>query len=501
MDRSYPYSRRLASRSRLHKRIAAVTGAGIVGASALFMLTSTPDPYPAQEAPVATPWLARAAKADVPRAAAVRRIYPYSIIPGGAADATELARAVRTDRVVAEHYATFDVAKARPVTVDQPRAVHVSYRKDGKVYWTAKKVMLAPGETLLTDGKNEMRARCANRISDLPQYPVEAHHPAMDELDNPIEVAAGEQYAMGADVMPLSSADTDGIAVHTGMPGRVFGGAAAAARPGDAVLARASGPEAGLMTLGQSGLSNGLSSRPRFASTPASSNGGGTTNTNGGNTSGNTGSGATDPGSSGSSGGTGGSSGVPTPSTTGTTPAPAPATPGGPSLPVAAPVPDTGSSRPPVTPAVPTPQPPLAEGQAPVAPTAPPGLPTIPGTPLPGTPGSDIPSPPQPGILPLLPLPQPTPLPGGIDLPPILQPGPVTVPERGETPPRTPLPDTPPKSPPGTDPLNPPSVLAPPPQNTDIGAGAAPAEVPEPNSLWLVAIALAALSALRRRGA
>jgi hypothetical protein len=113
-------------------------------------------------------------------------VYPYSIVPGGVSGAAELARVIRKDRVVAEHYAGFDVDRAQKRTVTTPRAVHVSYRKGDKVYWTAKKLMLAQGETLLADGSHEVRARCANRISDTPQLPVEAHEPSAEELDSSV---------------------------------------------------------------------------------------------------------------------------------------------------------------------------------------------------------------------------------------------------------------------------------------------------------------------------
>jgi len=110
-------------------------------------------------------------------------VYPYSIIPGGVSGVAELKRIIRSDRVVAAHYASFNVDAATEVTVSKPRAVYVSYRKGDQVFWTAKKLMLAQGETLLTDGANEMRARCANRISDLPRFPVEVHGPSEAELD------------------------------------------------------------------------------------------------------------------------------------------------------------------------------------------------------------------------------------------------------------------------------------------------------------------------------
>jgi hypothetical protein len=122
-------------------------------------------------------------------ASAARRIYPYSIVPGGVATRADLERRVTTDKVVARHYASFDIKKAHAVTVDKPRAVHVSYRKGDKVYWTKNKVMLAQGETLLSDGTNEMRGRCGNRISDTAMLPVAMNEPTAAELDESMNVA------------------------------------------------------------------------------------------------------------------------------------------------------------------------------------------------------------------------------------------------------------------------------------------------------------------------
>ena len=124
------------------------------------------------------------------QSAAARRIYRHSVVPGGVADKGELVQILRTDRLVAAHYATFNVDNARAVTVTAPRAVYVSYRKNDQIYWTSKKVMLEKGEMLLTDGEHEIRARCANRISDVPQFPVEPHGPSEAELDTVLAVGA-----------------------------------------------------------------------------------------------------------------------------------------------------------------------------------------------------------------------------------------------------------------------------------------------------------------------
>ena len=539
MDRSYPYSRRLMARARLRKRLAAVSAGAIAAAAAGFMLVWTPDPIASTLPPAASSrglLATLASDAGGPTRGGVRRIYPYSVIPGGVSGATELARAVRTDSVVAEHYATFDVARAHPVTVERPRAVHVSYRKGGKVYWTARKVMLAPGETLLTDGRHEMRARCANRISDVPQYPVEAHQPAMDELDNPVEVGEDSGYALGPDGLPLSSAGAGATPRHTGQAGRVAGGGfgatgsggAAGAASGDSSVA-GSAPgmgNAGVQTMGQSRLSGNLGSRARSAGTPAATtSGGGANDTAGGSDGGSGSSASAQPPATGSA--------DPAPAAVGSTPVPGT----GASIPGAPPGASTTSTTPapPTTPALP-PQPDTT-AELPPSPAPQPAVPIIPGTPLPstplpstplpstplpeslpeplpaplppGTPGSKEPTPPQPGTdTPLFPLPRPAPLPlpGGADIPPVLQPGPVITPDVKETPTWAPPPGSLPGTPsiPGLDPepFIPTPDLTPPPlqagSGPEVEPGAPPATVPEPGSLWLAAIALAALCGLRR---
>lgn len=206
------YIRRSRKDLRLKKRAAAVAVLGVGVCLAALLQQRAPVLAPAvhpaaadkagiavQAAPVALA-LAQAAKPGP------RRIYPYSIVPGGVHDRGELARIILDDKVVAAHYAGIDIEKARLVTVARPRAVYVSYRKGDQVFWTAKKVTLAAGEEVLTDGRNELRARCGNRISDVPMLPVEMHAPTEAEMDASVEVAQdgeGEQlnvaYAPGGE--------------------------------------------------------------------------------------------------------------------------------------------------------------------------------------------------------------------------------------------------------------------------------------------------------------
>lgn len=440
MDRSYPYSRRLFSRDRQRKRLAAVAAAALLVAAGVFMLTWEADPI---SAAIPTPSMPARAVGGIagsePAGQAVRRIYPYSVVPGGVTGASELQRIIRTDRVVAAHYASFDAARARNIVVAKPRAVHVSYRKGDQVYWTAHKVMLAPGETLLSDGRNEMRARCANRISELPQYPVEAHRPAMAELDQAVELAEGEEYALGPDGMPVAASADGGIPRHTAMRFPARGASAAgntASSPAASTLAANTAFNAGaiapLTTLGLSGASSSLGSRPRPS---------------GGQTSAATAEAdqpaAPDGQPDAGSGSSGGASSAPAPSAGGSTP-PAPAT----AEPVTSQAPD--STRPGTPAADPG-------GQAPL----PVPLPDTEPVSVPGTPAQRA----VPG--PTVPPTQPAPVPA-----PALLPAPEAVPPR-------PMPE----------PLPPQTIEQP-----------APAEVPEPASPWLFGLALAAMGVLRRRG-
>jgi uncharacterized membrane protein YgcG len=112
-----------------------------------------------------------------------RRLYPYSVIPGGVQSAGELGSAVRNDAVVARHYADFDVAKAHVISLERDRLVYVSYRMGEEIFWTNRALQLHKGETLITDGTHEARTRCGNRIADTAQAPSSAQQPALDAFE------------------------------------------------------------------------------------------------------------------------------------------------------------------------------------------------------------------------------------------------------------------------------------------------------------------------------
>ncbi len=115
-----------------------------------------------------------------------RLVYPFSVVPGGIENGAEVAQALARDPVVEAHYDGFRADRARVVLLTEPRLVHVSYRVKDKVYWTRKKVKLRKGEKLITDGKELIRARCGNRISDAPMAPMALVEPPEVSSDTPL---------------------------------------------------------------------------------------------------------------------------------------------------------------------------------------------------------------------------------------------------------------------------------------------------------------------------
>jgi hypothetical protein len=114
-----------------------------------------------------------------------RPVYPYSVIPGGAVSSKELVSALHRDPVAAAHYSDFRAASARIMRLTNPRQVYVSYRLGDRVYWSSKKITLAAGETILTDGAHLARTRCGNRISEVPG-PTSPAEPPKEAMNRPV---------------------------------------------------------------------------------------------------------------------------------------------------------------------------------------------------------------------------------------------------------------------------------------------------------------------------
>ena len=156
-----------------------------------------------------------------------RKIYPYSVIPGGAYSGEELAVARRVDRVVAAHYSDFETGAAAVRSLPRDMYLYVSYRKADRVYWTANKRRIPKGETVLSDGKHLARTRCGNRLSETPQLPIAAGPQPTETALNGPEMPAGIELpqaplfapAYDAPVMPLMDARERFFAFPTGVTG------------------------------------------------------------------------------------------------------------------------------------------------------------------------------------------------------------------------------------------------------------------------------------------
>jgi hypothetical protein len=135
-------------------------------------------------------WVPQSWKSEFQGGGEKRVVYPYSVIPGGVYSSAELDRKLAGDAVAREHYRGFNSDGARKTKADFGGPVYLSYRRGDRIYWTQKPVRIPKGEILLTDGSAYVRARCGNRIAEVPRQPVEslAEAPPPDifgEVENP----------------------------------------------------------------------------------------------------------------------------------------------------------------------------------------------------------------------------------------------------------------------------------------------------------------------------
>lgn len=115
-------------------------------------------------------------------------VYRYSVVPGGVHSAAGLHHALLTDPVARGHYLGFNASRAHLMRAVADQRYYVSYRKEKRIFWTRKPLVIPKGELLITDGENYARTRCGNRLSltpppgtvDAPPQPSEA---ALDSLE------------------------------------------------------------------------------------------------------------------------------------------------------------------------------------------------------------------------------------------------------------------------------------------------------------------------------
>ena len=99
-----------------------------------------------------------------PNFRAARKIYPFSIIPGGVYDPKELTQSIQLDPSLAEHYRDIQMENLIAVRTQAPTLAYVSFRHGGQIFWSSKELTIPRGELVLTDGKHMIRSRCGNRM-------------------------------------------------------------------------------------------------------------------------------------------------------------------------------------------------------------------------------------------------------------------------------------------------------------------------------------------------
>jgi hypothetical protein len=116
-----------------------------------------------------------------------RKVYPFSILPGGAENLDEAKRAMQ-DRAIQPNYSEVDFANLRQLKLKKELSGYVSYRWDDKVYWTSRQVTLRADETVFTDGVYLVRGRCLNSFSPFLMLPIRTDEPTEKVLDTPVEI-------------------------------------------------------------------------------------------------------------------------------------------------------------------------------------------------------------------------------------------------------------------------------------------------------------------------
>jgi hypothetical protein len=187
------------------------------------------------------------------------RVYPYSVVDGGVHSVQELRSAIRRDPVVAKHYSNFKLERARVIEAKADRHFHVSYRMGDEIFWTKKRLKVAKGEKLITDGANSTRTRCANVLSEAPQGKTSLNEPTAEVLDTPtlfpsdpspfmppVVVAGGTPGPMGGSGGGVGDPDGEGVfpGLGPGFGPGALSGPGLLAGPG-LLSGPGSGPESG----------------------------------------------------------------------------------------------------------------------------------------------------------------------------------------------------------------------------------------------------------------
>jgi hypothetical protein len=174
--------------------------AGFIGLIGVLVYISLKNAVPAAQTQPPGPQQSLAAGFESP----ARANYAYSVVPHGVYSAGEVREAMRRDSIVNAHYSGLNPSAFKTVSTREPASYYVSFRKQGRVFWTSRPVTIPRGEALLSDGQNLIRARCGNRLSTAPRLPVylpAATEPASEELERvipPLRMIARGTTAVGS---------------------------------------------------------------------------------------------------------------------------------------------------------------------------------------------------------------------------------------------------------------------------------------------------------------
>lgn len=166
----FPLNRNTARHSALFPGIACAAFLAILGFGLQFRLNGPPTEATNVTSEGTSSHTVRST-VSVPR----RRIFPFSVVPGGVYSAKQAGESA-ADLLVASHYRDLKLSKLQPTVLDHPIQRYISFRQNGTIYWTTKKLTVPAGEFLLVQRgeprSDLVRARCGNRLSETARAPV-----------------------------------------------------------------------------------------------------------------------------------------------------------------------------------------------------------------------------------------------------------------------------------------------------------------------------------------
>ena len=108
-------------------------------------------------------------------------VYRFSVVQGGVHRWIEFKDIQAKDDVVREHYEGLYFVERTHLNADAK--LYASYRRAGKVYWTAEPINVPKGEPVIWTNDEWIRERCGNRLSKVAHQPTEQHQPTEAELN------------------------------------------------------------------------------------------------------------------------------------------------------------------------------------------------------------------------------------------------------------------------------------------------------------------------------